>query len=102
MPEQIRMMLEEFTPYQKEDLRVMHYTGRDSVSPGGVHRYRSGVMTRAGDLELSAWRELVMALIKRNGDLDKLEELKAEAREMPWIRSEKEALQKALELYCIP
>ena len=86
--------------YSKDMFRVMYYTGRDTVSAAKVHTYRDGVMTKSGDIELEEWRRLVLALIERNEDQVVLEQLKAEARAMPWIRTEKEALQKALEMYC--
>lgn len=86
--------------YRKEELRVMYYTGRDEVSAAKVHHFREGVMTKIGDIKLSDWRELVQNLIERNGDHTFFEKLKAEARSVPWIRSEKEAIQRALELYC--
>lgn len=86
--------------YNKEALRVMYYTGRDTVSAAKVHTYRDGVMTKIGDIELEEWRNLVLNLIERNGDQEVFERLKAEARATLWIHSEKEALQQALERYC--
>jgi len=90
------------TDYGREELRVMHYTGRDTVPLGKSHLYREGVQTRAGDLELSEWRGLVLALIEREGGQLRLERLKLEARKLAWLHTENEVLQKALELYCEP
>ena len=50
---------------------------------GKSFAYRDGVMTQIGDLEEMQWRELVLALIERNGDKVKLEHLKVDARKVP-------------------
>lgn len=86
--------------YEKEYLRVMYYTGQDTVTPGKEHIYREGVKTKAGNLELSEWKALVLALIEQNGEQDKLEQMKAEARKLPWLHTENDLLQTALEMYC--
>ena len=85
--------------FSKEALRVMYYTGRDIVSQAKVHKYRDGVMTKSGDIEISEWRESVRALIERNGDQKIFQRLKDEAWSTAWIHSEKEAEQHALERY---
>lgn len=83
----------------KEALRVMYYTGRDTVSAAKAHKYRDGVMTKSGDIEISEWRESVRTLIERNGDQKIFQSLINESRLTPWIHSEKEAEQHALERY---
>lgn len=51
------------------DLRMQYRTGRSyTVSGSGKNRiigYRSGVMCKAGDLEIKHWSTLVKALIAR-------------------------------------
>lgn len=87
-----------------EDLRVMHYTGR-SVSHGygrdKTTTYRSGIQTRAGDIEQGQWQELVRDMIRRTGELELLEQLTEWMLETtPWIHKRKDAEQKALEAFC--
>ena len=86
-----------------EDLRVMHYTGR-SVSHGygrdKTTTYRSGIQTRAGDIELGQWQELVRDMIRRTGELELLEQLTEWMLETtPWIHKRKDAEQRALEAF---
>lgn len=52
------------------DIRWMYGTGQDRTTGTGrnkEHFYRSGVMTRIGDVLLSVWYELAKALIAREG-----------------------------------
>ena len=85
------------------ELRVMHYTGR-SISHGygrdKVACYRSGVQTELGDIELSQWQALMRDIIRRSGELELLEQLPEwELETTPWIRTRKEAEQRALEAF---
>ena len=85
------------------ELRVMHYTGR-SVSHGygrdKVTSYRSGVQTELGDIELSQWQALMRDIIRRSGELELLEQLTEwELETTPWIHTQKEAEQRALEAF---
>lgn len=86
------------------DLRVMFYTGGASshgFGKGKITHYREGIQTRVGDIELSQWRELVWDHARRSGEEHIIPELaKWELENTPWIHSQKEAEQRALERYC--
>ena len=57
-----------------ENIRYMHDTGvainhEDSKRTGEKrYKYRHGIQTKLGDIEVSVWKELVYMLIKQQGD----------------------------------
>lgn len=57
-----------------ENIRYMHGTGvainlEDSKRTGEKrYKYRHGIQTKLGDIEVSVWKELVYMLIKQQGD----------------------------------
>lgn len=83
----------------RADLRVMYYTGRDSVNSAKVHHYRSGVMTPVGDIEVSQWYEYAEALVAHEHGETELLALIQNARSLPWLRNENEIRTYALEQY---
>ena len=88
--------------YTREDLRVMHYTGRGTSHGYGRDKtttYRSGVQTRAGDIEERVWLKEAEALVVREGGEDELAELIRQASSVAWLRNEKERRRYALERY---
>lgn len=67
--ETLRKSVDEIT---FSDLRVHYGTGRSILVSGSgrnkVYRYRHGVMTDLGDLEISEWTPLAERLIERAGE----------------------------------
>lgn len=86
-----------------EDLGVMHYTGRSITKGYGRDKtstYRSGIQTKLGDIEQSQWQALMRDIIRRNGELELLDALIAwELEHTPWVHTQKEAEQRALESF---
>ena len=62
-----------------ENLRYMYGTGQELVSKNSqgnkVSRYRIGVETALGDIEVSLWMELVQKLIEKENDQEIFEQL---------------------------
>jgi len=61
-------------------LRVHYWTGRDESYKNHlgkkVNKYRHGVKTDLGDIEISEWRKMAYDLIVKYNELDILEQLK--------------------------
>ena len=72
--------LEEIT---RKDLRIMYFTGRDTVSSAKVHQYRSGVKTAIGDFEEGDWIRYAEALVAREGGRSELDALIRKAKAFP-------------------
>ena len=88
--------------YTREDLRVMHYTGHSTSHGYGRDKttsFRSGVQTKAGDLEESEWLKEAEALVAREGGAAELASLIKTASALPWLHNDKEIRRYALELY---
>ncbi len=88
--------------YTREDLRVMYYAGRSTSHGYGRDKtttYRSGVRTKAGDLEQSVWLREAEALVVREGGEAELAALIQQASSLAWLQNDKERRQYALELY---
>lgn len=88
----------------KEDLKVLLYTGRDVVTGYGrekQHHYRSGVMTKLGDLTEENWMALVKELIARNKEQDIYYLLISGCKKKcAWIQTQAAAEKYALSIYC--
>ncbi len=87
-----------------EDIRLMYHTGvfiRDYGSQDKkAGRYRIGVMTKIGDIEVSEWIQYAEELIRRNNDEDMFGKLKRWFREScAWFRDEKELHRYTLECF---
>lgn len=86
------------------DLRVRYGTGRSiHVSGTGRNkkfRYRRGVMTDLGDLEISKWNSLLNALIKYHSEREIQQQLRQWCKaECPWLHSDDEVEEYALSLH---
>lgn len=95
-------MEDEQNSYTREDLRVMHYTGRSTSHGYGrdkITSYRSGVQTKAGDLEEHEWLKEAEALVAREGGAAELASLIKTASTLPWLHNDKAIRWYALELY---
>ena len=86
------------------DLRVHYGTGRSiHVSGTGRNkkfRYRHGMMTDLGDLEIYEWKSLLNALIEHHGEQEIQQQLRQWSRaECRWLHSEDEVEEYALSLH---
>ena len=87
-----------------DDIRLMYHTGefiRDYGSQDKkAGRYRIGVMTKIGDIELQDWIRCAEELIRRNNDEALFKQLKSWYRETtPWLRDEKDLHRYSLECF---
>lgn len=78
-----------------DDIRLMTHTGRFvrnfSSQDKRAGHYRSGVMTKIGDIEEGEWIQYAEMLIQRNGDEALFESLKRWLRtNCAWLHDEKE------------
>lgn len=86
------------------DLRVRYGTGR-SIHVSGTgrdkkFRYRHGVMTDLGDLEISEWNSLINALIKYHSEREIQQQLRQWCKaECLWLHSDDEVEEYALSLH---
>lgn len=88
--------------YTREDLRVMHYTDRSTSHGYGRDKttsFRSGVQTKAGDLEESEWLKEAEALVARENGQAELDALIKKTFSLAWLHNDKERRKYALELY---
>lgn len=88
--------------YTREDLRVMHFTGRSTSHGYGRDKtttYRSGVQTKAGDLEESEWLKEAEALVARENGETVLDAFIKKTSSLAWLHNDKERRRYALELY---
>lgn len=88
--------------YTRADLRVMHYTGRGIAHGYGRDKtttYRSGVQTRAGDIEESEWLKEAEALVAREKGETELDALIKKTSSLAWLHNDKDRRRYALELY---
>jgi hypothetical protein len=95
-------MEEKEKSYTRADLRVMYYAGRSTSHGYGRDKtttYRSGVQTRAGDLEESEWLKEAEALVVRENGASELDALIKITSSLAWLRNDKERRRYALELY---
>ncbi|MBR4855446.1 MAG: hypothetical protein IKU94_02345 [Bacteroidaceae bacterium] len=87
-----------------EDIRVRVHTGRfvRDFSSQDKHagKYRSGMLTKIGDIEEHEWFAYAEELIRRNGDEPLFKRLKSWYREnCAWLRGEKELHRYTLECF---
>lgn len=87
-----------------EDIHIQFHTGRFirdySSQDKKAGRYRSGMMTKIGDLEETEWILYAEELIQQNGDEDLFENLKKWYRKnCKWLRGEKELHRYTLECF---
>ena len=87
-----------------EDIRLMYHTGKFIRNFGSQDKkageYRSGVMTKIGDIEESGWVRYAEELIRRNNDEAFFKQLKSWYRETAaWLRDEKELHRYSLECF---
>ncbi|MCI9176432.1 MAG: hypothetical protein HFH49_16165 [Lachnospiraceae bacterium] len=86
------------------DLRV-HYGTGSAVHIFGTgrnkkFRYRNGMMTDLGDLEIYEWKSLMNALIEHHGEQEIQQQLRQWSRtECRWLHSEDEVEEYALSLH---
>lgn len=87
-----------------EDLRV-HYQTLHNVHISGTRRNRvtedrTGMKTNIGDIEISAWMDLIRGLITRLGETDLQEQLQRWVKEnCAWLHTQEAVEQYALELH---
>lgn len=86
------------------DLRVRYGTGRSIFVSGSgrdkKYRYRYGVMTNLGDLEISEWKSLMRTLIEYHGEQKLQEQIRQWSQERyPRVHRNDEIEQEALELH---
>lgn len=87
-----------------EDLRVHHRTGRNvHISGTGrnrVSKYRAGIMTNIGDIEISVWKDLMRKVIVRLSETKLQEQLQYGLKDhCAWLRNPSAVEQDALELH---
>ncbi len=85
-----------------EDLAVQYNTGRGVTIGKGkdiVRSFRVGVMTKAGDLELSEWAERVKELIQQEGEQKLFDALHEWVSMYPFLHGKKNVELYALELH---
>lgn len=86
------------------DLIIHFHTGR-AVFLGGTGRnkqygYRTGVKTNLGDVEISEWLSVVQKLIEFKGDTAECMEILSKVKNsMPWLKTEQEQIECALNLF---
>jgi len=84
-------------------LRQRYYTGRNlTISGEGRDRktkYRTGVMTEIGDIEIFIWEKMVYELIVKSNELPLFERLMAWCRKEPFLLNEAERKTYALTLH---
>ena len=78
-----------------EDIRVQTYTGRFIPDYGSqdrrAGRYRSGMLTKQGDIEEREWVAYAEELVRRNGDVELFKQLKSWYRDtVHWLDGEKD------------
>ena len=93
-----KQMTKEYDPSELtfEQLRVRHWSGKDTVS--GVGRYKSHTyhhyaVTALGEIELAQWRKLAKELIARNNEQDLQANLLEWEREHNYTRMQPTALE---------
>lgn len=89
-----------------EDLRPRLLTHRAYVKSGSgrdkVYGYRSGIQCNAGDIEEAEWQRLLSGLIRRSGEEELHEQLKAFVKtNYPWCRTKAEIEKEALHLHSV-
>ena len=87
-----------------EDIRLMYHTGKFIRDYGSqdkkAGRYRTGVMTKIGDIEQQDWIRYAEELIRRNNDETLFKQLKSWYRETTaWLRDEKDLHRYSLECF---
>ena len=87
-----------------DDIRLMTHTGRFvrdfSSQDKRAGHYRSGVMTKIGDIEEGEWIQYAEMLIRRNGDEAMFNRLKNwQKNHCPWLHNAKEVHFYALECF---
>lgn len=87
-----------------DDIRVQLHTGRFirnySSQDKKAGKYRSGMLTKIGDLEECEWYIYAEELIRRNGDEALFKRLVNWNRQnCAWLRNEKEAINYTLECF---
>lgn len=87
-----------------EDIRIHYFTGQSIFISGEgrnkVFRYRHGVETNVGNIQLDEWIRIACQLIDRYGEQTMFQQLvEWEKEHCPWVRSDSESEQKALEYH---
>lgn len=86
-----------------EDIRKHYGTGRSyntSTAYKKSHRYRVGVATNVGDIEISVWTEIAKRLIIRNGETELYRKFCSwENEHCPYPRTKEDAANKNLDLF---
>lgn len=79
------------TQITRENLRYMHGIGQEIASKNSqgnkISRYRVGVQTPLGDIEVSLWMELVQKLIEQENDQEIFNQLLEWGRDNNYIQS---------------
>ena len=87
-----------------EDLRVHFRTGRNiHISGSGrnrISKYRTGVLTNIGDIDIAVWTDLMRRLIARLGETELQEQLQQWVKEnCAWVHTVEQVEQYSLELH---
>lgn len=87
-----------------EDICIHYYTGQSIFISGEgrnkVFCYRHGVETNVGNIQLDEWIRIARQLIDRYGEQTMFQQLvEWEKEHCPWVRSDSESEQKALEYH---
>ena len=87
-----------------EDLRVHHGTGRSvHISGSGrnrVTKYRTGIQTNIGDIEISVWMDLMQQVITWLCETELQEQLQQWVKEnCAWVHTSEQVEQHSLELH---
>lgn len=87
----------------RTDLIIHYNTGQDSTTGYGkdkIHHYRSGYMTRLGDIEEEDWKQLAEALVVRENGEDELQAIIEDvSKHCVWLCTDVQRRLYALNLY---
>lgn len=87
-----------------EDIRIHYFTGQSilisSEGRNKAYRYRNGVATNVGDIQIDEWVRIARQLIVRYGEQELFHQLAEWAKEhCPWARNASESERIALEYH---
>ena len=87
-----------------EDLIILFHTGRNEYLGGTgsnkKYRYRTGVNTNLGDIEINEWETAVEKLIEFNGDTAHYNDIMQKIKiGFPWLKTDSDRKIFALDLF---